>query len=325
MYSIGQTKRTKISPVKKPPEWTRESPYRRFFDFIAPDSDRYGILLEQIKKMNFNSVVVSIEGNRHIFIFPRGQPKPSAGKAFPFKGQSPVILTAHYDRVPDSPGANDNSAAVFQLLKAARRLGERGMDRWIVIFTDKEEIGAGEKIQEQGSFSLAKKLRAWGLGNARIFNFDACGTGDTLLVSTTADYLLRNSKRPGARKIKLFVRELRERALDAARYLRLGRILTAPVPFSADAGFLRAGLPAQTITVLPAKEASSYTALLRGRPEFADLLFSNAAKSGADQMLVPETWRRLNGPADDYTRLTPWFYDSVVGFAVTLCGQRQIK
>jgi hypothetical protein len=30
-----------------------------------------------------------------------------------------------------------------------------------------------------------------------------------------------------------------------------------PTPFSDDAGFLRAGLAAQTITVLPAKEAAA--------------------------------------------------------------------
>ncbi len=33
-----------------------------------------------------------------------------------------LVLGAHYDAVPDSPGANDNAAAVVQLLSAATRL-----------------------------------------------------------------------------------------------------------------------------------------------------------------------------------------------------------
>jgi hypothetical protein len=300
-------------------DWTAESPYGRFFDFIAPKADRYAILLEQIRKLRYNAVVIPIEGNRHIFIFPRTQSKPSAGKTFPFRGQSPVILTAHYDRVPDSPGANDNSAAVFQLLKAAGRLDEHQMNRWIIIFMDKEELGAGERIQDQGSFSLTKKLKAWGLGNARVFNFDACGSGDTFMISTTTDHLLKGSKHPGVRKTKQFVKALRDQALDTARYLRLTRVMPAPIPFSADAGFLRAGLPAQTITMLPVKEAASYAALLQKRPGFADLLLSNVSKSESDQLLIPETWRYLNGPLDNHLRLTPQFYDRVVRFATALC------
>jgi hypothetical protein len=270
--------------------------------------------------MGFNSAVIPIEEGRHIFIFPRGQSfKPESDGDFPFSGQSPVILTAHYDRVPDSPGANDNSASVFHLLKAARRLDGHGGDQWIVIFTDKEEIGPGDHIQDQGSYSLAKKLIAWGLKNARIFNFDACGTGDTFVISRTADYLLKNNNQPRARKTKQAILELKDHALDTARYLCLDRVLQIPVPFSDDAGFLRAGLPAQTITMLPAKEAASFAALLRTRPEFAGVLLSSAAKSKADQMLIPETWRCLNGPLDTHLRLTPRFYDRIVCFAVALC------
>ena len=300
-------------------DWTGETPYRRFFDFIALEADRFAILREHTKTLSLNCVVIPIGEHRHFFIFPRGYNlNPAAGGAFPFRGQNPVILVAHYDRVAGSPGANDNSAAVFHLLKAALRLGEQGVDYWIIIFTDKEELQTGEGIHEQGAFGLAEKLKAWGLGGARIFNFDVCGTGDTFIFSSTTDYLLKKDGRPGVRKAKQTIHALREHAFDAARRLRLTKVLSIPTPFSDDAGFLRAGLPAQTITILPAVEAGPLAPLLRNRPGFADFLISGA--SGAfDRALLPETWRCLNSPLDIHQRLTPEFFDRIVRFAVELC------
>ena len=300
--------------------WTVVSPYERFFDFIAPKADRFGILFEHIQKLDLNSVVIPIEGNRHFFIFPKGKNlKPSTGGSFPFRRESPVILTAHYDRVSGSPGANDNSAAVFQLLGAALQLGKQGADFWIVIFTDKEELQTGEGIQNQGSFSLAKKLRGMGLTNARIFNFDACGTGDTFIFSSTVDYLLKKSKRSGFNRASQMINLLREKAFETARRLRITKVLPIPTPFSDDAGFLQGGIPVQTITMLPAAEARSFDALLRARPDFADILISGSTKNTAARQLIPETWRCLNGPSDSHLRLTPEYYDRIIRFAVELC------
>jgi Iap family predicted aminopeptidase len=231
-----------------------------------------------------------------------------------------VILTAHYDRVEGSPGANDNSAAVFHLLKAAQKLREQRADYWIIIFTDKEELSPGEGIQDQGAFSLAQKLKAWGLGDARVFNFDACGSGDTFIFSSTTDYLLRHDRRPGLRRTRQSLQVLREQATETARFLRLNKVLSVPTPFSDEAGFLRAGIPAQTITMLPTDEAVPYASLLRKRPDFADILFSDAAiKNKTDRLLIPETWRCINSPLDSHLRLTPEFYDRIVRFAVELC------
>ncbi|MDR0876754.1 MAG: M28 family peptidase [Treponema sp.] len=294
-----------------------EIPYNRFFDFIETDADRYGILAGMLDSLGLNSTVLPIDGNRHFFIFPRGQSvKPGAG--FPFSRQSPVILAAHYDRVAGSPGANDNSAAVFHLIKTAMRLTEQGTNYWIIILTDKEELLEGEGIQNQGSYTLAKKLREWGLGDARVYIFDACGAGDTFIISNTSDYLLRNDDRPGIRKAKQLNGDLRDYALQTARFLRLNRLLLIPTPFSDDAGFLRAGIPAQTITMLPAKEAAAYASLLRRRPEFADFLLAGAIEDPTDRRLIPETWRCLNGPADSHLLLTPENFAAVVRFAVAL-------
>jgi hypothetical protein len=252
-------------------------------------------------------------------VFPPGQNIRAAGE-FPFRGQSPVILAAHYDRVPGSPGANDNSAAVFQLLLVAKKLGAGESGRWIIIFTDKEELLAGEGIQDQGAFGLAENLRRWGLGEARVFIFDACGTGDTLVISNTTDYFLKNDERPGLRKTRRLVQDLRDQALKTARQLHLDKVLLIPTPFSDDAGFLRAGIPAQTITTLPAGEAAPYAGILRKRPDFAELLIFGALRETADRLLIPETWRIINGPADSPSRLTPESWSRVIRFAAALCG-----
>jgi hypothetical protein len=295
-------------------------PWNRFADFTAPGADRFALLKSLTEEMGLNAVVIPIGENRHFFVFPPGQNIRNAGE-FPFRAQSPVILAAHYDRVPGSPGANDNSAAVFQLLLTAQNLGGGEPGRWMFIFTDKEELLAGEGVQDQGSFGLAEKLRRWGLGDARVFIFDACGTGDTLIISTTTEYFLKNGEEPGPGKTRRLVQNLRDRALESARQLRMDKVLLIPTPFSDDAGFLRAGIPAQTITVLPAGEAALYAGVLRKRPDFAELLISGALRETADRLLIPETWRLINGPSDSPLRLTPEHYRRVIRFAAELCRE----
>ena len=300
--------------------WTAQSPYDRFLDFIAPNADRFAVLFDHVQRLDLNTLVITIEGNRHFFIFPKGvNLKLSPGSAFPYRGGGPVVLTAHYDRVDGSPGANDNSAAVFMLIKAALRLGELGIGQWIIIFTDKEELRCGEGIQEQGSYSLAQKLCQVGLENAQVFNFDACGTGETFVVSSTADYLLAKNQKPSFRKTSRRIKALREKLFDTARNLHISHVVSAPTPFSDDAGFLQGGLPSQTVTMLPSSEAAPFASLLRNRPSFADAIIAGVTRNSLDYRLVPETWRCINGPMDSHLRLTPENFEKVVRFAVELC------
>jgi hypothetical protein len=314
-----------------------EPPFDRFFEFIAPNADRCHILKSLLKELRMDFLVFTVAGNRHFFIFPRQEGKPddppAGDRAFPFLGKNPVILTAHYDRADGSPGANDNSVAVFLLIKAAKLLRTSGTGNWIAILTDKEELGPGEGICSQGSYTLAETLRRNGLGKGRIFIFDSCGTGDTLIVSSTADYLLNdhffnerlfsdylfNREPKGLLKARQLTRELRIMALETARNLSMDKVLLLPTPFSEDAGFLKAGLPAVTITALPSREASSFVSLLRKRPDFAGALIARESRKTGDEPLIPETWRRLNGPRDTPSRLTPEHYGRILRFAQQLC------
>jgi hypothetical protein len=204
-------------------------------------------------------------------------------------------------------------------LGAALRLGKQNVTNWIIIFTDKEELQNGEGIQKQGSYSLAKKLRSLGLGGARIFNFDACGCGDTFVFSNTVDYLLKKNKRPGFSRASATISRLREKVLNTARFLRFKKTIVAPTPFSDDAGFLQGGIPVQTITMLPAHEADAFASMLFDNPGFIDMLFNGSMHDADNQKLLPETWLSLNGPSDDEFRLTPEYYERVVRFAVELC------
>ncbi|MDR0689501.1 MAG: Zn-dependent exopeptidase M28 [Spirochaetaceae bacterium] len=294
----------------KPP--LPEAPYGYFKEFIAPGTDRFAFLKALLDKLDLRSSILTLSGNRHFMVFPSREERVSRG------GTAPLVLVAHYDRAADSPGANDNSAAVFLLLETAIKLRQKKTADWMIIFTDKEELTRDEGIKSQGSYTLAVGLRQAGLGEGRFFIFDACGTGDTLIISTTADHLIKNEQGPGIIKTKQAVRRLRNLALETARELHLDKALLLPTPFSDDAGFLRAGIPAQTITVLPGSEAGPFISLLRNKPGLAQALINREAQKNYDPLLIPETWRCLNGPQDSRRRLTPEHFSQVVRFACAL-------
>jgi hypothetical protein len=289
---------------------TGDIPYGRFKEFIAPGADRLGILTSLLDEVRLPHRTAVIAGNRHVFVFPSG--RETSGPPKP-------VLIAHYDRAAGSPGANDNSAAVFILTETAMKLLEKKNENWLVIFTDKEELSGDEGIREQGSYSLAKSLRDAGLGVNRFYIFDACGAGDTLVISTTADRLMKDEDGMGIARARQQVQLLRNRALEAARRLVMDKVLLAPTPFSDDAGFLRAGIAAQTVTVLPSDEAARLAAL-RYKAGFAEALVSREA-APRFRRLIPETWRMLNSPADSFIRLTPKNFTRVVQFACELCRE----
>jgi hypothetical protein len=296
-----------------------EVPYHRFRAFVDPGGDRFTVLKSLLDELRFASLVMAVAGHRHIFVAPEAGLLPGGSGPGGEGRAAGMVLVAHYDRTEGSPGANDNGAAVFMLIKTALKMREDGIGRWLIIFTDKEELIPGEGIRDQGAYTLAKHLRERGFEKTRVFIFDACGTGDTLIISTMTDHLLKNEQGPGIVRTRHLVSQLRNGALKAARDLLLEKVLLLPAPFSDDAGFLRAGIAAQTITVLPAEEAAPFVSLLRNKPDLAGALVSREAREHQDLSLMPKTWRRLNGPGDSQSRLTPRYFGQVVRFAYTLC------
>lgn len=310
-------------------------PYHRFAEFIEAGADRRHILRSLLGEMGLPFSKVTIAGNCHFFVGPEPPfrlPVPQRSESRPPHptNHSPnevirevnleVNLCAHYDRVAGSPGANDNSAAVFQLIETAMKLRDAQKAGWLVILTDKEELSPGEHIRDQGSYTLARALREAGRGGGEFFIFDACGVGDTLIISTMADYMMKDTDGLEIARVRRQTKRLRNRALETARKLSMDKVLLAPVPFSDDLGFLGGGITAQTITVLPTKEASELASNLRGAPGFTGALIKGELRTPRLLSLIPETWRSLNSSEDRAEHLTPEHYKQVVRFAAALCG-----
>ena len=279
-------------------------------DFLSPQANRLAIINEILNNAALEHEVLELDGGRHIIVSP---PLPKEK----YLQRPPIILVAHYDRAEGSPGANDNSAAVFILLETAIKLKKNRERNWIIIFTDREELKSGDSIQTQGSYALAKTLTNLKTENAKIFNFDACGRGDTIIISSTMESLLKKEK--SRKKLQESIISLRQYALGIAHNLNMAKVLLAPVPFSDDAGFLRAGLAAQTITVLPSSECIKLVAELRRNPELQELLISAEMQQEQGTRLIPETWRTLNSPTDSHIRLTPEHFRTLARFAEALC------
>ena len=285
-------------------------PWQRFLEFTSPTANRLGVIKEILNGTALEHEVLELDGGRHIIVSP---PLPKEK----YLQHPPIILVAHYDRAEGSPGANDNSAGVFLLLETAIKLKKSRVKNWIIIFTDREELKTGESLQAQGSYALARALTNLKTENAKIFNFDACGIGDTLIISTTMESLLKKEK--DRKKLRESILNLRQYALNTARNLNMAKVLLAPVPFSDDAGFFRAGLAAQTITVLPSAECIQLVSELRKNPDFSDALISAEIQQEQGKQLIPETWRSLNSPTDNHIRLTPEHFHMVLRFAEALC------
>ena len=282
-------------------------PWQRFMDFIAPAADRLAILKETLKEAGLECKVTEIAGCRHIVV----APPPDQSK------RPPVILLAHYDRAKDSPGANDNSAGVFLIIETATRLIKKNKTNWLIIFTDREELKTGDKIKTQGAYALAEGFKNSKMEKARVFIFDVCGRGDTLVISNTLESLLE--KETAREKLKDSM-ALRKFALDTARNLNMAKVLLAPTPFSDDVGFFRAGLIAQTVTMLPSRECIQLVADLRKNPGLAEALINAKMRQASHLKSIPDTWRSLNTPADSHLRLTPENFRTVVRFAEALCS-----
>lgn len=287
------------------------SVFEYFGEFISPHADRLNILKKVLAEFAVPFSVVSIDNSNHIFVTP--------DVTYALKNSGTCILLAHYDRIEGSPGANDNSAAVFQLIETAVKLYHDKEKDWLIIFTDKEEILPSGSIRDQGAYGLAKIFFQMGSRNGRFYIFDSCGTGDTIIISTTVDFLLKDKEGRGIEKTRSNIQKLRSEALECARDNSIKKVLLSPTPFSDDAGFLSAGIAAQTITVLPSGEAAEVANTLRKKPQLAELLVKKGKRHIHDLPFIPQTWKRLNGSGDAELFLTPQFYPQIIRFAYALC------
>jgi len=153
-------------------------------------------------------------------------------------GDRVVVLIAHHDAVPGSPGANDNAAAVGILLHLLPRLTVPRSLRVRLLFTAAEELGY------LGARAYVREQPLGGI--AGVLSLELCGIGDSLAlwdVDAETDFLRRATG-----------------ALDGLGLRRdegyhvVGRI---PVFGSDHRAFAAAGIPAYGLSVVPLAEADA--------------------------------------------------------------------
>ena len=279
-----------------------------FSDFIASDADRCKFLTSWLDAHNIDCTLIPIDGSKHIYINFHSQ-------FYDPRFRMKTILV-HYDRAPNSPGANDNSAAVFQVLAFLERLKTfKTAHNMRVFFTDGEEMGALGGVSDQGAYGIAVRFKKIGIMNDDVLAIDGCGRGDVIVISTTG------RKSPGTEIFKRRFNDLYERTIELAQQVSPQKWVTAPVPYSDNAAFIASGIPAVAVTMLPREEA---TALMRNVQR--DKSFENALlnHSVANTDLLPMTWRFMHTPFDAPESLTPESFELMEKFLDALALQKTV-
>lgn len=238
-----------------------------FSQFISQDCNRRLFLQQWLTELNIPFSNITIEDTVHICVqFPQSAYNP----LFKIK-----TILVHYDRalIHDtnppvfSPGANDNSAAVYQVMLFVRRLLTNPAYRvhnMRIFFTDGEELCSGS--QSQGAYGLALLFKKFGITSDDVIVVDGCGRGDVLVVSTAG------KDSPAPFNFTKRFNSLYNRICSIAREIGARKWVTLPVPYSDNAGFLAAGIPAVALTVLPSKEVSIYLRQLQKDSKFSEKL-----------------------------------------------------
>lgn len=279
-----------------------------FTTYIAPQTDRCAFIQDWLLKHGVESAVAAIDGKKHILV----QFAPNAYDArFKIK-----TVIAHYDRVEGSPGANDNSAADWQIMNWAAELAVLPAFHNVrIFFTDGEELGWNTGVSGQGAFGIASTFKKLGITNDDVYVFDCCGRGEVPVLSKTVlpKELSESGNGGGAQFVKRF-NNLFERTQDLLREASPERWMTLPVPYSDNASFLACGIPAVAITMLPAEEASLYAReLLSNKGLEAAVMNRESSKKErleenrpeyAYKERMPKTWRLFHTEYDNELSLT---------------------
>jgi Zn-dependent M28 family amino/carboxypeptidase len=160
-------------------------------------------------------------------------------------GDRVLVLIAHHDAVPGSPGANDNAAAVGILLSLLERIEAAippGL-RVRLLFTAAEELfylGARAYVRDHSVEEIVAVL-----------SLELCGIGDSIAVWDVPD------DSPFVRRIRDALEGLGRRNDES--YHVVGRI---PVFGSDHRAFAPAGIPAYGLSVVPGDQAEALRQLV---------------------------------------------------------------
>ena len=292
--------------------------------FCEPDCNRYDFLINWLSREEITHSVIPTESGRHIMI--------RLDKVRPYLKRYYVkTLVAHYDRVPGTPGANDNSAAVFQLLYSIEKLRNLKFAHNIqIILTDKEELSAGQSVVNQGAYQLAHMFREKKINNCIFFVFDMCGVGDTIISGRAGLQLLKSKYESETRYKKMYDDMSAFSASLSDLFLRFrdGEFFNLNSLFSDDLGFLLNRYPALQISILPYEEA----VLMKQRlfqvkeDDFNAILEKGMMSDEYKNFLkplLPDSWDNNHKINDTVETLTPGAFEIIDEFILDL-AQYQI-
>lgn len=239
-----------------------------FKKYIAPDCDRKSFIQKYLRDRGVETAIISLEGKNHIYVkFPLSQYNPM------FKIKTVIC---HYDRVEESPGANDNSAANFCLMETACAIVKSGIQHNMrIIFTDGEELGE-DGVKSQGAYDLAALFRRLNIVNDDVFVFDSMGRGDIPVISESDFY------KSVSAEFQNRYNQLERKAEKLLISANNGKWFKLKTNYSDNAGFIVNGIPAVAITMLPSSEIT-------------DFLHNN----------IVETWSYFHTPLDNFESLWP--------------------
>ena len=250
--------------------------------FVSPTADRGAVIHAELEYRGVSAKTLELGGGRFVVAWPRNRVRDPRYRI--------KVLTAHHDRVPGTPGALDNSAACVQLVDFLS--SEAESFNTLVVFTDREELG-GLPPAEQGSYAVGKAFAGMGIRAPMVFPFDVTGRGGAIVLSRAADTLVARLGKAaeGFGGLSAIVEETDAMAVSLARIMA-GRapVFRMAVPFGEDLGFICAGIPALTVTMLPREEAEALAAR-SGLPSWAS--------PSAPGSSMPATWRCLHGSGDE--------------------------
>ncbi|MGP1588202.1 MAG: M28 family peptidase [Treponemataceae bacterium] len=263
-----------------------------FKEFLKPECDRLSWICNWLSRHEIEYAIIPTGKLRHVYLnFSRL-----------CYDNSRIIKTVlvHYDRI--GIGANDNSAAVYQVLHWAVRLNQTQNSKAKqphnvrIIFTDGEELGLGTSKDDLGVLSLASLFKQKKIVNNDIFAIDSCGRGDTLVISTSG-------KNSGSIKFQHEFKEFYDRTIELAQYAVGRNWVTIPTSYGDNAGFILLGMRAIAISVLPHSEAGSYMRSLQKNPSLKSDI-SNHKISNSQKNAIPPTWLMMHTPLDCFENLT---------------------
>ncbi|WP_028975391.1 M28 family peptidase [Spirochaeta cellobiosiphila] len=211
------------------------------------------------------------------------------------------LYVAHYDRIKGTYGANDNSAAVFQLIKHALLIQRQNQKKnTAILLTDLEEFHFHNRHNKQGSYYFAKEFEQAPFMN-HIFVFDMCGIGDHIIWSKTFHKAFNNDALERTRQ------RIRKQVITSSYPISMNRL-----PFSDDLGFFQAGHFAQLISLLPQEELDQLSQwqqaeLPKSKPD--NYLQFKKHDHSLWRKTLPDAWKVNHTIEDTFESLTQESFD----------------